>query len=39
MGAGDELEAWRAEQQALSAKGDYFFSTMRHMFLARKAGK
>ena len=31
-----ELDAWRAEQQALSDKSDYFFSTMRHMFRARK---
>ncbi len=31
-----ELDAWRAEQLALSAKGEYFFSTMRHMFRARK---
>jgi ubiquinone/menaquinone biosynthesis C-methylase UbiE len=34
--AADELDAWRAEQRALSAKGEYFFSTVRHMFRARK---
>jgi SAM-dependent methyltransferase len=32
------LEAWRAEQHALSEKGDYFFGTMRYMFRARKPG-
>jgi arsenite methyltransferase len=36
--ASDELDAWRAEQQALSAKGAYFFSTTRHMFQVRKVG-
>jgi arsenite methyltransferase len=33
-----ELDAWRAEQRALSEKDEYFFSTMRHMFRARKGG-
>jgi len=34
----EELEAWRADLMALSAKGEYFFGTMRYMFRARKAG-
>jgi hypothetical protein len=32
----EELEAWRAEQHALSENGEYFFGTMRYMFRARK---
>ena len=36
--AAQELDAWRAEQLVLSAKGEYFFSTTRHMFRARKVG-
>jgi SAM-dependent methyltransferase len=34
----EELDSWRAEQLALSEKGAYFFSTMRHMFRARRTG-
>jgi arsenite methyltransferase len=32
----DEVEAWRAEQIALSGRGEYFFGTMRYVFRARK---
>jgi SAM-dependent methyltransferase len=35
----EELDAWRAEQQALSGKGEYFFATVRYMFRARKPGR
>jgi arsenite methyltransferase len=33
---GDELEAWSAEQRALSEQGRYFFGTMRYFFLASR---
>jgi arsenite methyltransferase len=33
----NELESWRADLVALSERGEYFFSTVRHMFCARKA--
>jgi arsenite methyltransferase len=32
----DEVDAWRAEQIALSERGEYFFGTMRYVFRARK---
>jgi 2-polyprenyl-3-methyl-5-hydroxy-6-metoxy-1,4-benzoquinol methylase len=35
----EELDAWRAELTTLSEKGEYFFSTMRYMFRARKPGE
>jgi hypothetical protein len=34
--APDELEDWRADLVALSERDEYFFSTMRYMFRARK---
>ena len=35
--APNELGDWRADLVALSDRGEYFFSTVRHMFWARKA--
>jgi ubiquinone/menaquinone biosynthesis C-methylase UbiE len=32
----DELEAWRTELQTLSERGEYFFATMRLMFMVQK---
>jgi len=34
-----ELDAWSAEQRALSDEGRYFFSTMRYFFLATKEAR
>lgn len=34
-----ELDAWHAEQHALSESGEYFFGTSRYMFRARKANQ
>jgi hypothetical protein len=33
----DELDAWAAEQRALSDEGRYFFGTMRYFFLVTKS--
>jgi ubiquinone/menaquinone biosynthesis C-methylase UbiE len=34
-----DLDAWRAEQVALSDRGEYFFASVRYMFRARKPSR